>query len=130
MTGSGAAIVSARSAAAFLALLMTFGSLACTGTARAAADDKTPRRMTIHVYENDQKTPTVTVAVPLSLATAALRVAAHGKVRVVVSDDDADPGCDAHAIDMEALLQAIESSGPGTLLEVRDHGQRLAISLE
>jgi len=86
--------------------------------------------MTIQVYENDQKTPTVVVAVPLSLATAALRIASHCSARVVLSDEDVDRRCAGHDIDPEALLRAIEESGPGTVLEVRDHDQRVEIRLE
>ena len=60
----------------------------------------------------------------------ALRIAAHGRGHVVLSGDGAGATCRVHDIDPEALLRAIESSGPGTLREVRDHGQRVEFRLE
>jgi len=130
MMGTGSKTVPACAAAALLALLTALGSLACAGTARAEAGETTPRRLKIRVYEHDRKTPTVVVAVPLSLAVAALRIASHGSACVALIDHDPGQGCGHQIIDAKALLRAIESSGPGTLLEVRDHDQRVEIRLE
>lgn len=102
----------------------------------AARDSQKGRWLKIRVYEKSQTTPTVLVNLPMGLVSAAARLMAKCKAHATIegSIDDAPGGDKARIrvrdLDLRALLEELESMGPGQILEVQEDDERVSIWIE
>ncbi len=116
-----------------LAALAAVLALSLTVVPAAAKDSGKGRWLKIRVYENGATTPTVLVNLPMSLVTAALRIAARTDATVHV-DPQSEGGEKTHLrikdFDLDALVKEIDGMEPGQIVEVQDGDDKVSIWIE
>jgi hypothetical protein len=98
-----------------------------------AKDASRGRWLKIRVYDNGASTPTVLVNLPMSVVTAFLSLAAASDTHVKADlpcDDCGKEGSHARDVDLQELIQVLESMGPGQIIEVQKDDQRVSIWIE
>ena len=98
-----------------------------------ARDSSRSRWLKIRVYQNGSSTPNVLVNLPMSVVTAFLHIAARADARA--SLDVPDSSCEkTHVrvkdIDLEEVIQELETMDPGQIVEVQHDDQRVSIWIE
>lgn len=118
---------------AALAALVGILALSLTSAPLAAKEAGKGRWLKIRVYEHGATTPTVLVNLPMSLVSAALRIAAKTDASVNL-DAQAEGGEKTRLrlkdFDLEALVREIDSMDPGQILEVQDEDDKVSIWIE
>ena len=116
-----------------LAALVGILALSLAAVPVAAKDTVKGRWLKIRVYEKGATTPTVLVNLPMSLVTAALRIAAKTDASVNV-DSQAEGGEKTRLrikdFDLEALVREIDAMEPGQIIEVQDGDDKVSIWIE
>ena len=116
-----------------LAVLVGILALSLTSAPLAAKESGKGRWLKIRVYEHGATTPTVLVNLPMSLVTAALRIA--GRTGASVNLDAQGEGGEKSRLrlkdfDLEALVKEIDSMDPGQILEVQYEDDKVSIWIE
>lgn len=116
-----------------LAALAGVLALSLTADPAAAKDAGKGRWLKIRVYENGATTPTVLVNLPMSLVTAAMRIAA--KTDATVNLEPRSEGGERTRLrikdfDLEALVNEIDGMEPGQIVEVQDGDDKVSIWIE
>ena len=116
-----------------LAALAGILALSMTACPAAARDTGKGRWLKIRVYEHGATTPTVLVNLPMSLVTAAMKIAA--RTDATVNLDSPAEGCEKTRLrikdfDLEALVKEIDAMEPGQIVEVQDGDDKVSIWIE
>jgi hypothetical protein len=116
-----------------LAALAGILALSMTADPAAARDTGKGRWLKIRVYEHGATTPTVLVNLPMSLVTAAMKIAARTDATVNL-DSPAEGGEKTRLrirdFDLEALVKEIDAMEPGQIVEVQDGDDKVSIWIE
>lgn len=116
-----------------LAALAGLLVLSLTALPAAAKDTAKGRWLKIRVYEKGATTPSVLVNLPMSLVTAALRIAARTEASVSV-DAPAEGGEKTRLrikdLDLDALVKEIDTMEPGQIVEIQDGDDKVSIWIE
>ena len=116
-----------------LAVLVGILALSLTSAPLAAKEAGKGRWLKIRVYDHGATTPKVLVNLPMSLVTAALRIAARTEASVNL--DDREEGGERTRLrvkdfDLEALVKEVDSMDAGQILEVQDEDDKVSIWIE
>ena len=116
------------------ALAVTVGILALSLSSAplAAKEGGKGRWLKIRVYEHGATTPTVLVNLPMSLVTAALKIAARtdASVSVDAREDGEKTRLRVKDFDLEALVKELDAMESGQILEVQDEDDKVSIWIE
>lgn len=116
-----------------LAALAGLLVLSLTAIPAAAKDTAKGRWLKIRVYEKGATTPSVLVNLPMSLVTAALRIAARTEASVSL-DAPAEGGEKTRLrikdLDLDALVKEIDTMEAGQIVEIQDGDDKVSIWIE
>lgn len=116
-----------------LAALAGLLVLSLTALPAAAKDTAKGRWLKIRVYDKGATTPSVLVNLPMSLVTAALRIAARTEASVSV-DAPAEGGEKTRLrikdLDLDAIVKEIDTMEPGQIVEIQDGDDKVSIWIE
>lgn len=116
-----------------LATLAGLLVLSLTALPAAAKDTAKGRWLKIRVYEKGATTPSVLVNLPMSLVTAALRIAARTEASVSL-DAPAEGGEKTRLrikdLDLDALVKEIDTMEAGQIVEIQDGDDKVSIWIE
>lgn len=117
---------------AALVVLVAILALSLTSAPLAAKEAGKGRWLKIRVYEHGATTPTVLVNLPMSLVTAALKIAARtdASVSVDAREDGEKTRLRIKDFDLDALVRELDSMESGQILEVQDDDDKVSIWIE
>jgi hypothetical protein len=91
------------------------------------------RWLKIRVYDKGASTPSVLVNLPMGVVRAFLTLAASSETHVktdLPGDGCGKAGAHGKDIDLEELIQVLETMDPGQIVEVQKDDQRVSIWIE
>ena len=117
---------------AALVVLVTILTLSLTSAPLIAREAGKGRWLKIRVYEHGATTPTVLVNLPMSLVTAALKIAARTDASVNLDEREGGEKTRLRIkdFDLDALVRELDSMESGQILEVQDDDDKVSIWIE
>lgn len=117
---------------AALVVLVAILSLSLTSVPLVAKETGKGRWLKIRVYEHGATTPTVLVNLPMSLVTAALKIAARTDASVNLDEREGGEKTRLRIkdFDLDALVRELDSMESGQILEVQDDDDKVSIWIE
>jgi len=117
---------------AALVVLVAVLTLSLTSAPLVAKESGKGRWLKIRVYEHGATTPTVLVNLPMSLVTAALKIAARTDASVNLDEREGGEKTRLRIkdFDLDALVRELDSMESGQILEVQDDDDKVSIWIE
>jgi hypothetical protein len=115
-----------------LVVLVAVLTLSLTSAPLVAKEPGKGRWLKIRVYEHGATTPTVLVNLPMSLVSAALKIAARTDASVNLDEREGGEKTRLRIkdFDLDALVKELDSMESGQILEVQDDDDKVSIWIE
>jgi hypothetical protein len=117
---------------AALVVLVAVLTLSLASAPLVAKEPGKGRWLKIRVYEHGATTPTVLVNLPMSLVSAALKIAARTDASVNLDEREGGEKTRLRIkdFDLDALVKELDSMESGQILEVQDDDDKVSIWIE